>query len=357
MSSLISKVQTIMNMKGQKAYEKYKFQPQRGFSAKSPIYHARYQSTWEAIIKGKRERSEKEDDMDLPPPKRKEHPFEDMVDDEPHLPSQAPLLVPSQAPLLANEWCALQDYLKGVLKPRRSLASEVDPSTLAPYQQLHKRMIQYVLDTTDANPSISSVIDHLPLAFPLFMKSLREHKSTPPSPPQVVSNLRKVRIIIEHYQTEHAPLSKLNELVDDEVHSLGAMVRSHRAQRHQARELYGIHDVFSNAPQTTSSGIPSLASRLEGRWMSHGRFMSNSSNGGGVGDAFVAFVDGTIPQRKETFQYLNVGQAPYELVSCTTSIPSSQRYYLSYRESRGAFNMTQTRNKTGSDFSSEVANN
>jgi hypothetical protein len=74
-----------------------------------------------------------------------------------------------------------------------------------------------------------------------------------------------------------------------------------------------------------------------------------------VGNAFVALVDATIPQSKETYQYLKFGQAPFALVSSTSPIPQSQRYYLSFRDSRGAFNVTQAQNKTGSDFSSEVA--
>lgn len=211
MSSLISKVQSIMNMKKERAYAKYKFHPARGFSVHTANYET-CQPTWEAI-RGKRERSEMDDEIDLPPPtkvfKRKEHPFEDMDNDEPPL--------PTHSSLLDNEWCVLQDHLQSILKPRRRATLEVDLSTLVPYRQLQRRLLSYAIDNTDAKCSISSVIDHLAIVFPQFLKSLRHHKSKSTSPSQVLSNLRKLRLIIQFYDTENALPDALLELVHQET--------------------------------------------------------------------------------------------------------------------------------------------
>jgi len=164
------------------------------------------------------------------------------------------------------------------------------------------------------------------------------------------------------------------DLVFLKLAQLNPRLAHERCKKNIQREVSGSADVFAPGPDGVSQSTsilasasvatvqPSLQSRLCFRWENQLRFMelcgSHDADASSLMKyAFVAIADGLVAQRKQTLQYLREGQAESPISNDgDVVVPTSvmDRFFVSFRTRRGAYNITQLQNKIRADYASEV---
>ena len=179
--------------------------------------------------------------------------------------------------------------------------------------------------------------------------------------------LEKLKVLIQHWTSDNdhdvhmEDFEDALEVVSEEEGRLRPLVTKEKNAARLKAELVGIGDVFADDPGPSGNGLkaPSFIERLRARWVSHARFMKANAclKWELAGHGLVALSDGLIANRKQHYQWMMHGKAPYPLdENGDVQLPQSPRkqFFVSFREQRGAYTMTAVRTKTGVNFDSEV---
>ena len=241
-------------------------------------------------------------------------------------------------------------------KQGRGACDDITKSTMSSYCSIFSKTVKTLMVAAGtkspqvAMQALNEVTQLNKVTSVLFMQKPGHHA---PSPAGQKVLLGKLTTVITFFQTE-----RLCELEGALAHCgklSGSLSRAATRQRKAAnmeRERDGVGDIFGDK-------VPSelaFAERQALRESSHADLMLALQRGSDEPimkpALLVTLAEALIPNRKEYLQHLRLSVPPEPTTE--TCLPSQERYYISFRSSKGAYVITMLQNKQGAMLAIEV---
>jgi hypothetical protein len=258
---------------------------------------------------------------------------------------------------LMNDRQAYGEFIAETV-PGRGATAEVSHKTIASHVSFYAGVLEDALNeySTRSRPTAMAALNSI-TGFNFIITRVFATKVGHPSPSAVAKadSLRKLQKVYEFMgnimQTE---LDTEVRACMDELHlELAKATRRQTTASRLQKDVADLADVFG----AEAKPEPSFQERQAIRSMQQAKLANMLQEEAFISDNETKFAflftlsDALLPARPETMQYLKYG---HPSAPSLQTIPAEERFFIHFREQRGAFNIVQRENKTGRNLATEV---